>query len=415
MRVLYSIAIFFYRIAIAVAACFQRKARLWQRGRLGEFAKLRQTFETPTHPVWFHCASLGEYEQAKPLIEKVKTENPESRVLVTFFSPSGYEVGKKDTLLNYVFYLPMDFRRNARRFVKIVQPEIAIFIKYEFWFNYMTELKMHQIPFYYVSAIFRPTQYFFRPFCSWFLEQLRNASCFFVQNEESKKLLADKHISQVEVCGDTRFDRVYAISQQPYCLQNIVDFKQDKKLIVAGSTWEPDETLLKQLFPALQNNYKLLIAPHEISRKEEVLTLFKSFKTVTYTSCSVQSLTNADILVLDTVGMLSKVYKYSDLSYVGGAFRTGLHNILEPGVFGVPLFFGPHYRHFNEAVALVEAKGAFSVNSADKMLDIIQKFERDTTFYHSTCQIVHDYVLSNTGACDRIYATIYSFLATHKP
>lgn len=406
MRFLYSIGIFFYRAGIAAAACFMQKARRWQRGRRNEFAELEAAFAEPAHPVWFHCASLGEYEQAKPLIQKVKDENPQEKTLVTFFSPSGYEVRKNDPLPDYVFYLPTDFRHNARRFLHIVQPKAAVFIKYEFWFNYMAELEKSGIPFYYVSAIFRPSQYLFGPFGSWFLARLRAAGRIFVQNGESEKLLKKHGIPQAEVCGDTRFDRVCAIAGQDYELPEIREFKQDKKLIVAGSTWAPDEKVLREVFGPLRKEFKLIVAPHEINRKETVLTFFKSFTTVAYTECGTAALADAEVLVLDTVGMLSKVYKYSDISYVGGAFKTGLHNILEPGVFGRPVIFGPHYRHFNEAVQMVNIKGAFSIHDAHEMSAVVRRLAGDKAFYETVCRTVSGYVARNVGACDKICATL---------
>ena len=405
MRILYSIIIALYRFGIAVAALFNEKARLWQNGRKGEFEKLAETFNGTEHPVWIHSASLGEYEQAKPIIEKIKKESPDTKILATFFSPSGYEIRKNDPLPDYIFYLPMDFAKNARHFLDIVQPQMAVFVKYEFWFNYIYELNLRQIPFYYVSAIFRPSQYFFKPVGRWFAVQLRKSSGYFVQNEESKRLLNSIQISQVEVCGDTRFDRVYAIAQQPYTLDFVEQFKQDKQLLVAGSSWEPDEQLLAKLLSKM-NGFKLIVAPHEISRKDEVLKTFEGFKTMTYTGMADQNLADYDVLVLDTIGLLSKIYRYSDVSYVGGAFKTGLHNILEAAVFGVPLFFGPHYDHFNEAVALVQLKGAFSILSYEQMLTIMNRFREDKAYYQQTCDICKQYVEANVGACDRIYNTI---------
>lgn len=410
MNILYSIFLFFYRVGIALAVPFNHKAKLWQQGRKGEFSRLSATFNQTTHPIWVHCASLGEYEQAKPVIQKLKSEHPECKVLVTFFSPSGYEIRKNDPLPDYIFYLPMDFSRNARRFIRIVQPKMAIFIKYEFWFHYMHCLHEANIPLYYVSAIFRPSQYFFKPFGHWFAHRLQEASFFFVQNEESESLLHQIHIDRVEVCGDTRFDRVYAIANQDYTLDEILAFKQNKKLLVAGSTWEPDELLLSQLFSQIKDHYRLIVAPHEINRLSSVQKTFEAFNVLPYTQREGHNLADYDVLIIDTMGLLSKIYKYSDLSYIGGAFKTGLHNILEAGVFGVPLFFGPHYQHFNEAVRLVQLKGAFPVTSSEDMLHIVREFEQDEEFYRSTCTICRQYVESNIGAGDKIYNIIKTSL-----
>lgn len=406
MLILFSISIILYTLGICIAALFNEKARLWVKGRMGQFDKLAETFKGDEHPVWVHSASMGEYEQARPLIEKIKREKPDVKVLVTFYSPSGYEIRKNDPLPDYIFYLPSDTRRHAKRFLQIVQPRMAIFIKYEFWYNYMNQLSERNIPFYYVSAIFRPNQYFFKPIGKWFAKQLRKASGFFVQNKESEDLLRSIGIPQVEICGDTRFDRVYAIATQPYTLDFAERFKQDHKLIVAGSTWGPDENLLAQLLPRLQG-YKLIVAPHEISRKADVQKTFANFKTVLFTEATDEMLDTADVLIVDTIGMLSKIYKYSDISYIGGAFKTGLHNILEAAVFGVPLFFGPKYSHFNEAVMLVERKGAFSIRSSEEMFSILRHFEEESDTYKATCDICRQYVAENIGACDKIYKRIF--------
>ncbi len=405
MRLLYTLGIFFYRIAIAIAALFQKKARLWQQGRKGEFARLSAAFAGQPRPVWVHSASLGEYEQARPLIERIKKERPDVKVLATFFSPSGYEIRKNDTLPDYVFYLPMDFPRNVRIFLDIVNPQAAVFVKYEYWYNYLIELKNREIPFYHICAIFRPTQYLFKPVGRWFASQLRHSSGFFVQNEASARLLEGIGIRQCVVCGDTRFDRVHAIASQPYTLDFVEAFRGNSRLIVAGSTWAPDEQVLATVLSHLQG-YKMIVAPHELHRTEETAQCFSNFKVVKYSEMEGKNLAEYDVLVLNTIGLLSKVYKYSTLSYVGGAFKTGLHNILEAAVFGVPLFFGPEYRKFNEAVELVQQKGAFSIHTPEEMEGIVRRFDGEPDFYDKTCAICRQYVEANIGACDRIYNII---------
>lgn len=406
MLLLISAGIILYVVGIALAALFNKKARLWLSGRWHEFRKLKKTFNGTEHPIWVHSASLGEYEQARPIIERIKRDNPDAKVLATFFSPSGYEIRKNDTLPDYVFYLPSDILSFTRRFVRIVQPKMAVFIKYEFWFNYMNALSRKNIPFYFVSAIFRPSQYFFKPWGRWFACQLRKASGFFVQNEQSKQLLESIGIQNVEICGDTRFDRVNAIAQQDYSLPFIEEFKGESKLIVAGSSWGPDEQLLAQLLRKHQG-YKLVVAPHEISRTEEVLKTFSGYKAIRYTEMENHNLADYDVLVVDTIGILSRIYKYSMVSYIGGAFKTGLHNILEAAVFGKPLFFGPHYDHFNEAVMLVQAKGAFSINGFEQMSEVLNQFEKNPDYYEDTCLICKQYVEANIGAVNKI-APIFS-------
>ena len=406
MRILISIVVRLYSMAVLLAAPFNGKARLWINGRKRLLERIADAVANDDHPVWIHSASLGEYEQARPIIEKIRKERPNTKILATFFSPSGYEIRKNDPLPDYVFYLPIDTVRNARRFLRIVRPSMAIFVKYEFWYNYMIELTDNSIPFYYVSAIFRPNQYFFKPYGRWFVTRLRGASRIFVQNDESAQLLAGVGIRQVEVCGDTRFDRVAAIAQQSAPVEMAENFKKHSKLIVAGSTWGPDEALLAQLLPKL-NGYKLLVAPHEISRKEEVMRTFSDFKTIAYSEIQNQELGEYDVLVVDTIGLLNKLYKYSTLSYVGGAFKTGLHNILEAAVYGVPFFFGPKYSHFNEAVMLVQKGGAFPVNNAGEMWQVVQRFEDDPEAYARVCAVCREYVAANVGACERIYQQIF--------
>lgn len=405
MRGLYTIGIWFYGLGIRIASLFNEKAKQWVRGRKGIFAELEKAFDGKSHPVWVHCASLGEYEQAKPLIEKIKQEQPRIRILTTFFSPSGYVQAVKKPLADYNFYLPLDLPCNVRKFIDIVQPKAAIFVKYEFWFNYMRQLSQKTIPFYYISAIFRENQHFFKSSGRWFAKQLRQATHFFVQTEKSKKLLESIDIKQVTVCGDTRFDRVKAIAEKVEPFPFMETFCQNKKIIIAGSSWGPDEHLLAQLLQHFPD-YKLVVAPHEISRTPEVKETFAAYKTALYTSMNEEELADTQVLIIDTIGILSRLYQYSTVSYIGGAFKTGLHNILEAAVYGKPLFFGPHYDHFNEAVNLVALKGAFSVNSTAEMQAIMEKFEQNPDYYAQTCEICQQFVADNSGAADTIYKQI---------
>ncbi len=409
MNVLYTIGIWFYGLGIRVAALFNEKARLWVRGRKGLFAELERTFAGKSNPVWIHCASLGEYEQAKPLVEKIKQEKPETQILVTFFSPSGYTQAVKKPLADYNFYLPLDLPNNAKKFLDMVQPIAAVFVKYEFWYNFMLQLHRNSIPFYYISAIFREKQHFFKPSGSWFAKQLQQATHFFVQTEKSKQLLETIGIKQVTVCGDTRFDRVKTIAEQVQPFDFMEAFRQDRKVIVAGSTWGPDEQLLAQLLQHFPD-YKLVVAPHEINRTPEVKQTFAAYKTALYSSKEKNDLANCQVLIIDTIGILSRLYQYSTVSYIGGAFKTGLHNILEAAVYGKPIFFGPKYDHFNEAVNLVAQKGAFSVNSTEEMKDIMTKFKQNPEYYAQTCDICQQYVAQNSGAVDIIYKQIENSL-----
>ena len=403
MRFFYSLFIALYSFGILIASFFNEKAKLLQSGRRKTFHILEENCENKK-VIWFHCASLGEYEQGKPLIQKLRTKYSDCTFLVTFFSPSGYEVKKNDKDIDIAAYLPADSPRNARRFIRTVRPVAAFFVKYEYWYNYMKMLSDSKIPFYYLSAIFRPSQYFFKPYGYWFARQLRTCTHFFVQNEISAQLLRGIGIDQVAVTGDTRFDRVFAIAQQQAELPFAADFKGDKKLLVAGSSWQPDESVLAEIFPKIKNSYKLLIAPHIIDKEHinAIKNLFKEEKVICYSEKDGKNLAEYSVFIVDTIGLLSKLYRYADVAMIGGAFATGLHNTLEAAVFGIPLFFGPEYAKFQEAVELVRHKGAFSIRTADEMSDRIDQFETDTEFYRNTCQICKDFVAENLGSCDKI-------------
>ena len=407
MRFLYSLFIQIHSGLIKSAAHFSKKAKLWCAGRKNFWHFLEEKCQDKKNIIWFHCASLGEFEQGKPLMQKIKQEK-NITLLVTFFSPSGFEVKKNDPIADIVAYLPVDTKKNAKKFIIVVKPQKVFFIKYEFWYNYIYELSKNNIPFYYVSAIFRENQYFFKSYGKWFLKQLKKCSCFFVQNENSKHILLQHGIQNVKVTGDTRFDRVYEIAQQPYSLDFISSFKNDKKLLVAGSTWLPDEKLLSELFSKINANYKLVIAPHEVNPNhiEKIKKLFNSFSVVCYSEKENNDFSNDDVLIMNTIGLLSKIYKYADISYIGGAFKTGLHNILEAAVFEKPIFFGPHYQKFNEAVALVENGAAFPIIHAAKMAQKLIDFENNPKFYHNICEICKNYVIQNLGATDKILFSI---------
>ena len=404
MRLLYTLFIHLYSLGAMLASPFSLRARQWWQGRRHLFDFLQEKCQGKQNIIWIHSASLGEFEQGKPLMERLRKEHPECSILLTFFSPSGYEIRKNEPLADVVAYLPADTLRNAHRFVKLVQPKAAIFIKYEYWFNYMDELYRNHIPFYYISAIYRPQQHFFKWYGGWFVKQLKKCTHFFVQNKNSEDLLHSIGIQNVTIAGDTRFDRVYAIAQQDYTLDFAVRFKSDKQLIVAGSTWEPDEQLLRQVFDAVHDRYRLILAPHMIDCEhiKNIKNIFSSYKILLYSELENNSPEEFDVLIIDTIGLLSKIYKYSDLSYIGGAFGKGLHNILEAGVFGVPLFFGPKYQKFNEAVELVSRGGAFSIQCAEAMIEKIELFAQQPEQYQSVCAICRTFVQENLGAVDKI-------------
>jgi 3-deoxy-D-manno-octulosonic-acid transferase len=408
MRFLYSLVILFYTLFIQLSSLFNKKAKLWCTGRVNILKIIEKKCKEKENIVWFHCASLGEFEQGKPLMEKIRQEEKDVTLLVTFFSPSGFEIRKNDPKADIITYLPVDTPKNARKFIRIVKPKKVFFIKYEYWYNYIHELVQKNIPFYYVSAIFRENQYFFKNYGKWFLKHLKNCNHFFVQNDKSKFLLRENGISQVTFTGDTRFDRVYNIAQQPFNLDFIKIFQEGKKILVAGSTWTQDEKLLAELFNIVREKYKLVIAPHivEIKHIKQIIRTFHPFSTVCYSEKEEKDFSNFDILIIDTIGLLSKIYKYADISYIGGGFKTGLHNILEAAVYEKPLFFGPHYQKFNEAVELVEQGGAFSIHNAKEMTNKIVGFENNPSMYQIVCKICKNYIAKNLGATDKIMSEL---------
>jgi 3-deoxy-D-manno-octulosonic-acid transferase len=408
MRWLYTLAIKSYAAGIRLAALFHAKAKLWCAGRKLLWQNLELQCARNPKVIWFHCASLGEYEQGKPLIQKLKSSKPDYTILLTFFSPSGYETAKNDPIADIMTYLPIDTRKNAIRFIRTVKPKCAVFVKYEYWYNMMQQLHNQNIPYYYISAVFRPSQHFFKPYGRWFAKQLRQVTHFFVQNETSVRLLQSIGINKVTQTGDTRFDRVFAIASQDCRLPEIELFKQNKKLFVAGSSWPPDETLLAALFPKIAADYKLVIAPHNTDYEhiKSILHKYALYKPQCYSKASPMDLANAQVLVIDCIGILSKIYKYSHISYIGGAFKTGLHNTLEAAVFGVPLFFGPIYNKFDEAVSLVKLGGGFSIRTAEELYVVLQKFNETPACYQAVCDICKQFIINNLGSTEKNFEMI---------
>ena len=408
MRLFYTFAIYIYQSAIHIASLFNHKARLWVQGRKNIFNELESKCAGNQDIVWFHCASLGEFEQGKPFIEKVKNEHPQTKILVTFFSPSGYTIRKNDPIADFVFYLPIDTISNAKKFIKIVNPRFAVFVKYEYWYNYIQQLDRKNIPFFYISAIFRKEQYLFKWYGSWFVRQLKKCTRFFVQDDQSISLMQQLKIENVTKTGDTRFDRVYKIASQSYDLPYVVQFKNRSKLLVAGSTWEPDDKILKSFLDQNKRTFKLIIAPHEIhaSRIQYLKDLFFDYSIICFSEMEQEHMADYQVFIIDTIGILSKIYKYSDYSYIGGAFGAGLHNILEAAVFGVPLFFGPKYQKFKEARDLVQLEGAFSILNDEQLILKITQLEMRQEEYDKTCNICKKFVHNNIGAVDMIYSVV---------
>ena len=394
MRGLYTFGIRTYAAAVKVASWFGNdKAKLWVDGR----KRPLPNDNGDEAWVWFHAASLGEFEQGRPLIEALKKQYPQLKVSLTFFSPSGYEVRKNYPLADEVQYLPIDMMRNARQWVNRHRFVAAFFIKYEFWFNYMTALDEKHIPLYYISLILKPEQFFFKWYGSWFRKQLKHVSHFFVQDETTMELLKGIGYDNVTRCGDTRFDRVAAIAQQAKRFPEIEQFINGRQCIIAGSTWPPDEKLLIPYLEQMPDDYCMIIAPHDISEKH-----IKQIRE------GLASISTNKVYVIDTVGMLSQLYQYARFVYIGGGFGVNIHNIQEPVTFGCPVVFGPKHTSFKEAVDLVQLQGAFSIDSQAKLNDIFDRLIQDEPFYRKASETCKDYLQSQLGATDAIMRQITS-------
>jgi len=388
-------------------AFFNKKISFFIAGRKETFNKLSSIKKTDK-VIWFHCASLGEFEQGRPIIENLKSQFPISKdlkIVVTFFSPSGYEVRKNYEFADVVCYLPLDTKKNAKRFLDIINPEMAVFVKYEFWPNILKELNNREINTILVSGIFRKDQKFFKKgFISNFMKNsLQTFNHFFVQDENSKNLLNSIDINNVTISGDTRFDRVYEITKQDNTIDFIANFVQNKHILVAGSTWKKDEELLVDYINnQASNNEKFIIAPHNIKNINELKDQFT--KDVTLYSDKEKN-DNAQVFIVDTIGILTKIYSYADVAYIGGGFEKGIHNILEPATFGVPIIIGPKYKKFNEAVELVNLKGCFVVNNNSELFSILDEFKKPD-FINNTKIITNNYVINNLGATQCILSYI---------
>ncbi len=403
VRQFYSLGIRILGGAIALAALWDPKAREWRRGRKGILTRMAERINPQDYNIWLHSASLGEFEQGRPIIEELKNKYPGAKILVTFFSPSGYEIRKDYKGADYVFYLPADTPRNVRRFIKIVNPRIAIFVKYEFWVNYLLALKKHGTRTFIISAIFRPGQRFFKPWGGLFRAALRSFEHIFVQNTESKELLHTIGIDNVTIAGDTRFDRVWDIAAQGRCIEAVERFTGGERAFIAGSTWPPDEELLLRLLNE-NKGMKFIIAPHEIDRARiERFVAGCEHGAVCYTEVTEQTdLATPQVMIIDTIGILSAVYRYGKLAYIGGGFGVGIHNTLEATTFGLPIAFGPNYRKFAEARALVERGGAVSIDSYESLKEWFGRMTSDPAALERSSQACKTYTEENRGATGRI-------------
>ncbi|WP_443945936.1 3-deoxy-D-manno-octulosonic acid transferase [Pedobacter sp. AW1-32] len=401
MLLLYISGIRLYNFIIWIFSFFNKKAKLFCDGRKDIFETIAKAINRNDKHVWFHFASLGEFEQGRPVLERLKAQHPEKKIIVTFFSPSGYEIRKNYALAD-VFYLPMDSARNAATFLDLINPELVIFTKYEFWYFYFRELKKRQIPLYVISGIFRPKQAFFKWYGQFYRNILHCVTHFFVQNTESKTLLNAIGISEVSISGDTRFDRVYENAMAPRSIAEIEAFVGTRNCLVCGSTWPDDEKILTVL-PAQFPEWKFIIAPHEIhgTHISEIEKLFP--KAVRFSDWKVKPEPSSDqnILIIDNIGMLSALYSYGKVAYIGGGFGTGIHNTLEAAAFGLPVIFGPNYDKFQEAKDLLQVGAAKSISSADELLEAFRYF-----ISNDASSKARDYVEEKKGATDMILKEI---------
>jgi len=399
MRLIYNIGIYFYKLAIFIASFFDKKARLLHEGQQEALTLLKEKVDPNAGYVWFHAASLGEFEQGRPVIERLKAENPETKILLTFFSPSGYEIRKNYNGADIVSYLPLDTYFAARNFVKLVRPSKAVFVKYEFWPNYLLALQQADVPVYSISAIFRESQVFFKVYGGWYRSLLRVFSHIFVQDNASLDLLKKYDITNASVCGDTRFDRVYDLYSQAKQLPLIEEFaKGGQPIIVAGSTWPKDEELLVQ-YLKLQPDLKIILVPHEV-HQSHILEISKLLdgKFVRYSEANSENLAQANCLVVDVVGILSSIYRYANVAYIGGGFGVGIHNTLEAAVWHVPVVFGPNYQRFREARELISVGGAFAISNYTLLETQLNRLLKD----EQAGKMAGEYVKNNTGATQLI-------------
>ena len=398
MGLLYNIGIYFYKLGIFMASFFNEKAAKLRKGQQEALALLEKKIEPNARYVWFHAASLGEFEQGRPVIEQLKKEQPRTKILLTFFSPSGYEVRKNYAGADIVSYLPLDTPCAARQFVKLVKPEKAVFIKYEFWPNYLLELQASDVPVFSISAIFRPEQIFFKWYGTWYRNLLSTFNHVFVQDKASLDLLAKYDILNASVSGDTRFDRVYDLYTQAKELPLIEKFCEGKTVLVAGSSWPKDEELLVR-YLKLHPDLKLILVPHEIhpAHITEISKLLDG-NFVRYSDANSDNLKTANCLVVDVIGILSSIYRYANVAYIGGGFGVGIHNTLEAAVYNIPVVFGPNFMKFREARDLIAIGGAFSVSNY-----VVLEAQLDSLFKDTKAgKIAGKYVKENTGATSQI-------------
>lgn len=404
MLFLYNLVISIAGFFLKIVALFSPKIKLFVEGRKNVFAILEEKIKPSDKTIWFHSASLGEYEQGLPVIEKIKEKYPSHKIIVTFFSPSGYEVRKNNTVADVTIYLPLDNKKNAKRFLKLVHPEKAFFIKYEFWLNYLKELENAKIPTYLVSGIFRDSQMFFKWYGGFYRKALKAFTYFFVQNEASKQKIEAIGFHNVIVSGDTRFDRVNAILERDNSLDFIEKFKNNQTTIVIGSSWPKDEALLAEYINQAPDTVKFIIAPHNI-KADQIAALQSQItkSNILFSQKNGADVSNYQVFIIDTIGLLTKIYSYGTIAYVGGGFgNPGIHNILEPATFGIPIVIGPNYSNFAEAVQLVELGGCLVINNKEELKFNFDQLIDDPILLNEKSSICKKYIEDNIGATNSI-------------
>lgn len=395
-------------IGVAIASLFNKKVKKMWAGERQAVKVLKEKVDPEARYIWFHAASLGEFEQGRPLIEHLRETHPEYKILLTFFSPSGYEVRKNYEGADIICYLPLDTIRNARRFLRAIKPVMAFFIKYEFWYNYLHILQHRGVPTYSVSSIFRPDQIFFQWYGRQYGRVLKCFTHFFVQNMESKALLAKLGITDVDVVGDTRFDRVLQIKEASKQLPIVEQFTAHaQKVFVAGSSWLPDEEIFIKYFD-IHKDWKLIIAPHVISDEHlsQIFELLKGRRVVRYTEATEENVKDAEVLIIDCFGLLSSIYHYGTVSYVGGGFGVGIHNVLEAAVWDIPVVFGPNNKHFQEAQGLMLVQGGFEIKDYQSFRDLMMRFETDASFLQNAGENAGAFVKSRAGATAKVMENV---------
>ena len=403
MFLLHEILMRLYGFAIRVASLFKPKAKLWIDGRKNVFADLQEAIYVNDKIIWFHCASLGEFEQGRPVIEALRERYPHFKILISFFSPSGFEIRKNYQGADFICYLPLDTRKNAKKFVKIVNPVMAFFVKYEFWPNYLDALHKQNIKTYVFSAIFRKEQVFFKKTGGWMRSHLKKINHLFVQDQHSVDLLKSIDIDQCSISGDTRFDSVWNTAQFVQKNTAIENFKGTQKLLVVGSSWPEDEAVIADLMSRKKEGIKFIIAPHEI-HKDRIQDFINNspLKGICYSEIEGKDLSEFDFMMIDSIGILREVYAYGDIAFIGGGFGKGIHNTLEPAVFGMPICFGPKFEKFREARELIELGAAHSINTSSELIGIVENYLDNDTTLKKDAKAAADYVKNNKGATTQI-------------